>query len=876
MQITHNIPALRALNSLNKTNLSADKRMRNLSSGLRINSAADDAAGMAISNKMQTQVRGLKRAEMNSQDGISLVQTAEGALGEVQNMLQRMRELAVQGANGTLTADDRRAIQDEVDQLKEQITSTSELTEFNKLKLLNGQLDRRSFTDNEKVSNVAYVSDTVKPGEYALDVSKIGTQAKFDGIDASYKGGNTGRVSINGEEVEILATDTAEDAFQKIRDLCERVDITLTRDAGWGSEDGGKLHLSTKQAGRDQYIEIKTSSMELLNDLGLVVPKADISNLKEDEDGYKLMTKVNGTDAEATLVYKGSDPTKPDYGFARTSTVAAEGNRVIITDANYQKIYIDLSVNEAGTGLKNGTMSLTQSEMAKQMQIYGKSAQSLELNGFTFDFAKGSELNGYNIKFVNTDGDPVTATADAGTKTITINGDFTGTNTAAATISASGLQNIVNQALRNGIGATTDLVTITGKLQVPQKVEENAVVGVAQVSPIVANDIKFEFDDPSKLEGYTLEFVDQITSGAGTTASTASLDKNNKVIRIYKNAAGTWPTATDLKAAANINASGIAIGNNLNDVLHSLGVKVINTASGVTGAANPSMSTTITSSNLPPQFTIGDTSFRIVTDTTETDSTKLVSSDALKGYTIVFTAGSSDPKVGIDKNRKEIQVQGDNLTNSGAIALINNALKSAGMISGDAGIVALTASGGVMGAATAPKLSEPLHSKTEMDGGQIIGGKDVDPENSGILQNSENIEFTVLDAGPLQLQVGPNEGMKVEVQIPILTSTALGLEFVNMRTAEGASEAISLCDYAINEISAVRSKLGAYQNRLEYTINNLQTTSENTTAALSRIQDADMAEEMSEYTQKNVISQAGVNMLSQANQRPQQVLQLLQ
>ncbi len=118
MRIYHNIPALFAYNSVSSTNASLQKSIEKLSTGLRINSAADDAAGLAISEKMRAQVRGLDQAVRKRQDGISMIQTAEGALNETHSILQRMRELSVQAANDTLTSQDRSYIQLEVDQLK--------------------------------------------------------------------------------------------------------------------------------------------------------------------------------------------------------------------------------------------------------------------------------------------------------------------------------------------------------------------------------------------------------------------------------------------------------------------------------------------------------------------------------------------------------------------------------------------------------------------------------------------------------------------------------------------------------------------------------------------------------------------------------------
>lgn len=145
MIINHNIPSLVTNNALKKANITTDKASKKLSTGKRINSAADDAAGMAISNKMKTQVKGLAMAERNCNDAISLIQTAEGGLAEVQNMLQRMRELAIQGANDSVTTTDRQKIQDEIDQLIDEIDATSTKIQFNTKPLLDGSFGSFTF-----------------------------------------------------------------------------------------------------------------------------------------------------------------------------------------------------------------------------------------------------------------------------------------------------------------------------------------------------------------------------------------------------------------------------------------------------------------------------------------------------------------------------------------------------------------------------------------------------------------------------------------------------------------------------------------------------------------------------------------------------------
>ncbi len=136
--IASNVSALRAQNASTSANLGLQQAMERLSSGKRINSAKDDAAGLAIATKMTAEIRGLSAASRNANDGISLTQVAEGAMGEVSNILQRMRELAVQAASGTVDDDDRKGIKAEVDQLKQQITDIAERTTFNGTKLLDG------------------------------------------------------------------------------------------------------------------------------------------------------------------------------------------------------------------------------------------------------------------------------------------------------------------------------------------------------------------------------------------------------------------------------------------------------------------------------------------------------------------------------------------------------------------------------------------------------------------------------------------------------------------------------------------------------------------------------------------------------------------
>ncbi|MDE6516948.1 MAG: flagellin FliC3 [Acetatifactor sp.] len=150
------------------------------------------------------------------------------------------------------------------------------------------------------------------------------------------------------------------------------------------------------------------------------------------------------------------------------------------------------------------------------------------------------------------------------------------------------------------------------------------------------------------------------------------------------------------------------------------------------------------------------------------------------------------------------------------------------------------------------------------------------PDGTVPVAPKTSLDIEVTDMGPMRLQIGANEGQVLAVEIPPVSLRNMGIEKIDVSTEEGAKRALSKMDGAIGFVSRVRGKLGAYQNRLESTMNSLDVSEESMTAAYSRLMDADMAEEMTQYTTNQVLTQAGTSMLAQANERPSQVLQLLQ
>ena len=255
MIVQHNITAMNANRMLGMTTNSLSKSTEKLSSGYRINRAADDAAGLTISEKMRKQIRGLDQASTNAEDGVSAVQTAEGALTEVHSMLQRMNELAVQASNGTNSQSDRQAIQDEISQLTTEIDRVAETTKFNETYLLKGGDGKKEVTMK---GHDAGLKGTLTDGatkatfsleKGALDAGKkvtiggkeytIGAEAK-DGqalVDAKAADGN--KITVNGKEY-IYKTDKWTDGTNAVKVGTGANDGEIKIGAGDTVSDGNK------------------------------------------------------------------------------------------------------------------------------------------------------------------------------------------------------------------------------------------------------------------------------------------------------------------------------------------------------------------------------------------------------------------------------------------------------------------------------------------------------------------------------------------------------------------------------------------------------------------------------------------------------------
>lgn len=311
MRINTNITALVANSHLQTNDTMLGKTLERLSSGYKINRSADDSAGMAIASKMRTQIKGLDQANRNASDGVSLVQTAEGALNEVEAMLQRMRQLSVQGANGTNSDGERKAITEEIDALKAEIERIAKTTEFNKQPLLDGTQERRRYPDVTGVE-VSELSDPVEAGFYTINVTELAGAAEnelhFTGVTDSTVVGSKGVIEINGYDVVIAASDTLADVKSKIVKAADMLNLTVTE-----LPDG--LKLTSEEYGRSAEISCKVSTDKLNTALGL--------NWANREQSFR------GEDMKATIVPAGGTAISE---FSNTAIITCDGNKALIRD----------------------------------------------------------------------------------------------------------------------------------------------------------------------------------------------------------------------------------------------------------------------------------------------------------------------------------------------------------------------------------------------------------------------------------------------------------------------------------------------------------------------------------------------------------------
>ncbi len=750
LRVNTNIPALSSHSQLLGTSSRLEKSVERLSSGLRINRAADDAAGLTISEKLRRQVRGLARATMNAQDGISMIQSAEGALNETHSILHRMRELAVQSANDTLTSNDRLEIQKEIVQLRDDINRIANNTEFNTKKLLDGSqsavISSSSFFARGLVTGAARVG-----GDYQVSLALLSA-----GVSQL-------------QRTQILSLRDADGLAQG---------DTMLHSIAQLYDANGVFALQQPQAitmyGNGRQTEIVIDSYTTLDNLAGQIQSAMTSKsegLNIDNSQVKVVltsqTDTAGWGGYLDII-SGAVGDKGKVSFAGDqslisalgiATVRAAKNNFIevsVTDPekNVRTTQID---SDRASGLLHGIDIQFESQTA---QIAG--TQGLE-QGLYVSAAESF-------------------TVDAGGQTINL-------------IDASGYSTM------EGIARSINMQVTTAS-------------------------------GPASLAGLSASVVDgEIRLSYARPASVASSISGN--IKI------SYAAADSVLGFQDGIYGGFADGRKREDrMVWGFTKYRPDVASGETSAIE-----------------IGDGQRSIIVNI----ATALTSSPGLATVADMVNFSEFEARINLDLQNASVAVRLDQI--DGAMAFTSTRVGKDN-VSGTVAyssivtIKAVTATGAVISATRSFLRYFDIAEGTKAGKG--------DTNFRFHVQQNEN-----------QYHIGANQAEVMKVSFSEMTAQALGVDNLDLTTIEGAQDAMGRLNKAIGMVSAERSKLGAYQNRLEFAVNNLRNMHGNATSSESRIRDADIAAEMIEFTRNQVMKESATAMLAQANTSSSGILNLL-
>lgn len=297
MRINYNVSAMISNNALSTSDNLLAKSLERLSSGLKINHAKDNPAGLAMAKRMDAQLEGLSKANENASDGISVIETADGALTEIHAMLQRMNELAVKSATGSITDGDRSMIQDEITQLCEEVDRIAQNTEFNSQKILNGEFDVKAYTDVEEV-DVSYCSDVVSVQKYTITDAKVTlVNGNIDTFTATFGAGFPDPANLKTEVKDNLVTIKGDMGFEMQLDL-NGVAKANTTDIGDIKVDVTGIGPMRLQIGANegQVLEVRIPEVSLRNmgikDLDLTTQESSRDAIDRVEGAISYISSV--------------------------------------------------------------------------------------------------------------------------------------------------------------------------------------------------------------------------------------------------------------------------------------------------------------------------------------------------------------------------------------------------------------------------------------------------------------------------------------------------------------------------------------------------------------------------------------------------------
>jgi len=868
--INTNFASLNAQRNLNNSQNNLQTSLQRLSSGLRINSAKDDAAGLAISDRFTSQIRGLGQASRNANDAISLAQTAEGALSESTNILQRIRELSVQSANSTNSASDRLSLQSEVNQLVSELDRISNTTSFNGLKLLDGSFTAQTFQVGAEANQTINVTVGGATAD-TLGINKATTNNETLGISNATNSANlvttnttlTGTGYANADSFSTQAL-TVTDADGNVATASYTGTVAADDDA---TDVAGDLNAAFTAAG----ITGATATAVLENSAVL-----DVSN-----------TTVTNGDTVAFSLNEAAG-TADEIVFARNTSVYANLEDQVVAEINANVANTGITAEVTGTGqitLSNNDGANIAIEEFQVIEQQSVTLDGFATNGGVDDLAVDIVIAGDTITFDMIAGDDaqtaqnLVAALQAGA-----NHEGAGTSSYRAELTTDGTGVIVSGLdTQGGIGALTEqeldptlsgtgvgtTITVTSNTGTDTPAAPATLTSGAGAAGAAVDIQAAAATQTAVFEGQTL--TEGATDSAIKVAAVEiSLDAGFSITSSLANTAGGFLQIDGAGEDATIVGAGesdISNGNNVAaqtitvngettatvDVLADADAETIvaqiNAVSDTTGVT----ATATTTANLSNLSTDGVVSFNlngtdISANVTTTDLSALAEAinDRTGSTGVVATLSLDSASIELEHSTGE-DISILNFDSSVAEAGAGNTTVSLD-ITGSTGNATQLSAGG---------LNDTNRDST------VVGGEIEFKSTGGYFSVSSSLDDTAnsLFAGDAsQLQASSNNTVSS----------------IDISSVEGANAAIDIADGALATVNGIRADLGAVQNRFESTISNLQTSVENLSAARSRIQDTDFASETANLTRTQILQQAGVAMLAQANSLPQLVLSLLQ
>jgi len=866
--------SLNSQRNLTKSQGALQTSLQRLSSGLRINSAKDDAAGLAISNRMTSQIRGLNQAGRNSNDGISLAQTAEGALAESTNILQRIRELAIQSANSTNSATDRLSLQSEVNQLVSELDRIANTTSFNGLKLLDGTFTSQSFQVGAEANQTINVSVT---GATSTDIgiNKLDSN-NVNGMEAA-----TGRELVvadnvidatNGTTLALAGNGVTAQTLQVFNSEGNQVGADITVNANDSADTVATAISAVTGVDATAYSSATLDFSSLPSATGTEgeLVSADVNGTSIE---FRIGADAAGTSANALVAINASalgadaDLQFSNNGDGTISATSLSGVDISVetfdvTDSAAFTMQFDamgaaettteFTLND-GTSTRTVTVANQNSDTAATVAANTYAVLAADANlaadGWSFTYTAGTDTISATLAS-QTAGVSAVGTIDG-----TVNNESSITLADGANTTGTGVGPVTGAATGEAFTADDDAETMTlqgagaAATLTEGLTDSGAAVGQLSISLADGYTIQSDIDAVSG----SLFDIAANTAATATSMGLADGDAGNNVAVQTLTISGQNETDIDVSVAEDYTAKEIAA--QINGVSNATGV----TATARTTLVLDNLTTThgtgvlsfeISGSNAIP----AKVSAQVTSDGTTTDMKALVEA-------INDKSGQTGITATINQDADTITLTND----TGEDIKIENFNSSSAVDNGDtdpAQVVSIDVTGGENSAAV-----------TLNDGGMYIGAFEADSTVVG-----GNVEFkstagTFNITSDIAEEVG---GIFSGNADDIQASQKFTVNEMDISSVEGANEAIDITDGALAKIDSIRADLGAVQNRFEITITNLMTTSENLSAARSRIQDTDFAAETAAMTRAQILQQAGVSMLAQANSVPQLVLSLLQ